>query len=251
MRHLLTKHLPGSLKRKKDQGRLFANLIERTDAIARENNINGLLDLQRLIIRPVQSKHMADAYLKNNHCAISEINPYTDFGLYGIPSLQKSFFDFLRAQKIHNEKLPTASLGRDIVLPTCWNDTRIISNIGQYGSRKNSKPWKQDANHQLTWWFPLNVFWVVGGNHSITQGIVLCEGAVKAEDGADLSKLYEYVKFNGFNWIDTQLNKVIGKPRYKEFGYLYEIGRRLVQCTPERLKAEERYFKEFNWLPSC
>lgn len=206
-------------------------LLERAKEFADCGNKHALEDLQRLVLRPIQSRHMVDAYLKEDHKAVDSFHEWNHIGLYMIPSLQKTFIDHVLEHRLDKETLPTAKLGRDIVLPTCWHPSSIMNVLGNIGEGRKSSPWEQDPNHKLHYWFPLNIFWVGGGNHSITQGIVLAEGEVKACEGYNLSKLYQHVRFDGEHWIDLHDGVKLGTPRYRELGYVYEIGRFLIDVA--------------------
>lgn len=169
---------------------------------------------------------MVDAYLKPDHQAVDFLSEWTDMGIGFIPGIQKSFTDFLfEGRFVEENQLPTARLGRDLVLPTCWHPCSIVHMLGQIGDGRKCGAWSQDSNHSIHYWYPLNVFWVAGGNHSITQGILLAEGEIKASEGVDLTDLYKYVHFDGDKWIETGSGTALGVPRYNEFGYVYEIGR--------------------------
>lgn len=185
----------------------------------------ALGDLQKLVLRGIQSRHMANAYFKSN--AIAELSDANSFGLTYLPM----YDDFLQTYlwkncKLPDDALPIARLASDIVLPTCWNSTSIVDLLGRFGEHRSKKAWKQDfLNHKVVSWYPLNIFWVRGGNHSITQGILCGEGAVKCDEAYDLTPLYGYIHFDGDNWIEAETGRILGTPRYKEFGYVFEIGR--------------------------
>lgn len=204
-------------------------LLDRAKQFAVNGNTHALEDMQRLIMRPIQSLHMVDAYLKERHKAVSGFLEWSDFGIGYIPSLAKTFIELAHCNRFEKNCLPIAKLGRDIVLPTCWSHTSMmkLGSIGEGRNRKDSS-WTQDINHKLHYWYPMNIFWVDGGNHSITQGILIAEGMVTAIEGYDLSELYSYVRFDGEYWVDSVSGESIGTPRYKELGYVYEIGRYII-----------------------
>lgn len=174
---------------------------------------------------------MTDAYLKADHKALQPFHIWNDMGLAYIPGLKNTFIAHLVENQIDKHRLPSAKLGRDIVLPTGWHPSSIVNSLGMIGHGRRAGAWEADSNHQLHYWYPMNVFWVGGGNHSITVGIALAEGTVSACEGYDLSSLYPFVKFNGICWVDSESGEKIGVPRYKEFGYLFEIGRMILNLT--------------------
>lgn len=204
-------------------------LLERAGEFAAKRNIHALEDLQRLVMRSIQSLHMVDAYLKPDHKAMTQFHEWNDIGINHIPGLNNSFISRVTKHPIEKDFLPIAKLGRDIVLPTCWHPSSIVNLLGRIGEERKGSAWSQDGNHKLIYWYPLNIFWVTGGNHSITQGIVLAEGSVTTNEGYDISIIYPHVKFDGTYWLDCHSGARIGKPRYKEFGYVYEIGRLILE----------------------
>jgi hypothetical protein len=207
-------------------------LLEKAKLMSQKTNgIYALHDLQKLVMRPIQSIHMMDAYKKPFNSAIDSLDDCNNFGLNRIPSIEnKGVIEYLwKDCRLPDDKIPLARLGSDIVLPTCWHSNSIIDLIGQFGEHRGQTVWKQDLNHKLIWWYPLNIFWVSGGNHSIAQGILNAEGCVKPKYGYDLSPVYEHVKFDGENWIDEKSGVKLGSPRYKEIGYVFEIGRLILK----------------------
>lgn len=90
-----------------------------------------------------------------------------------------------------------------------------------------------------TWWYPLNIFTVEGGNHSIAQGIILCEGKVQPSEAFDLTQLLRHIRFDGRVWRDIKSEESLGKPRYKELGYIFEIGRHIVALNRIDDKAQK------------
>jgi len=204
-------------------------LLERASSFVKYNNIEALEDLQRLVLRPLQSQHMLDAYLKEDHDSLRSFHAWNDIGIGFIPGLQKNFIEFVLEHRIEKELLPAAKLGRDNVLPTSWHPSSMLNSIGQIGEGRKYGSWIQDSNHKLTYMSPINLYFVNGGNHSIAVGILLTEGAVIPQEGYDLTELYAHVIFDGVHWIDSKTERRIGKPRYKEFGFVYEIGRLIAE----------------------
>lgn len=219
--------------KKRDTKTELDYLLERADELSRtRNGAHALHDLQKLVLRPIQSIHMLDAYTKPWHSAIDSIDDYLNFGLNRLPTKDEGMVDYLwNTCRLPDETLPTARLGSDIVLPTCWHPSSIMDLIGRFGEHRGQMSWKQDFNHKIVWWYPLNIYWVHGGNHSIAQGILNAEGQIKPKEGYDLSSFYDVVKFDGENWIDTTSGARLGTPRYKEIGYVYEIGRYILKIN--------------------
>ncbi|MBD1574795.1 hypothetical protein HC725_16215 [Vibrio sp. S17_S38] len=201
-------------------------------------DIDGLEDLQRLIMRPIQSHHMREnVYLLDQHPSkLLDFSP-EDFGIKYIPSMECTFIRFFYelVPKIESKNIPLAHLGRDIVLPTPWSPERTSRLLGVLG---NKEEWAPDLNHNLQWCYPFNIFLVISGNHSITQGIIRSSGNIKPRYGYDFSILYQYIEFDGYSWIDIKTGQKIGEPRYMELGYIYEIGRIIFEKSAPKLEQK-------------
>lgn len=204
----------------------FENILNIAEKLASmPNPIPRLHDLQKLIMRPIQALHMSDAYRKPAHGAIDSLDDFKSFGIDSLPTLQKGFVEFLwYSCKAKESDIPTANLASDIVLPTPWSQSSMVNMLGFLGQHRGLRPFKEEDNHRLSWWYPLNIFWVQNGNHSIMQGILVGEGLITPVSGYDLTPLYNEVRFDGKFWVD-RTGEQIGCPRYPELGYVYEIGR--------------------------
>lgn len=75
-------------------------LLGRARAFAQQGNKDALEDLQRLVLRPLQSNHMVNAYLRPAHKALEFLDEWNDFGLTYVPGLNQSFIDFVVLSKI-------------------------------------------------------------------------------------------------------------------------------------------------------
>ena len=82
--------------------------------------------------------------------------------------------------------------------------------------------------------YPLDITWVNGGNHFITQGLLRGEGTLEPDEVLDLTRLINLVRYDGSYWIAIKSNKRLGLPRYSEFGMVWEIGRLIIdlQISP-------------------
>jgi len=58
----------------------FKNLIRRADELVEQKNHEGLKDLIKLVLRPIQSKHLLDAYIKDDHQSIGKLSVRRCFG---------------------------------------------------------------------------------------------------------------------------------------------------------------------------
>lgn len=59
--------------RKPTKNSKFENVMRRASALETSSNLRGLQDLQKIILRSVQSAHICDAYLQDAHSAKTEL----------------------------------------------------------------------------------------------------------------------------------------------------------------------------------
>lgn len=198
----------------------FDEFMRRAAIYAGERNIEALEMLQRAVLRPLQSYHILEAFLRPDHGAPVFLNPGRCFGLTEVPGLGGSFDEFVKLRERGTYEPMVAKLSKDMVLPTCWRPSSMTGLFGQ------CTPWEFDStNHVVAHWSPLGIFWVLGGNHSIAHGILNGEGEIPVSDVYDLDSLYSGVRFDGQSWLDTTSDRVIGRPRCPEFGIVFELGR--------------------------
>ena len=209
----------------------FNNVMSRAIELQALNRVEGLRDLIKIIMLPLQAKHISDAYFQKDHGGMESIRIFIDLGIERYPSaldhsyLSSGLFSGCMIDEKKNEKL--VSLASDILLPTSWHPSSIVDMLGTIGSDAQYKlgAFKKDINHIILYSYPLNITWVHNGNHSIIQGILRGEGHLEANEIIDLSPIIELIAFNGVNWLDISNGRVLGKPRYQEFGIAWEIGR--------------------------
>ena len=90
---------------------------------------------------------------------------------------------------------------------------------------EESGKWRQDYNHCIELWLPLGIGWVIGGNHSLTAGIVHATGTVKPEITYDISRVYRHVVCDGVEYRRVYDNSVISPVSDLEIAAMFEIGR--------------------------
>lgn len=210
----------------------FNNVIAKAQKIKEkfpETATDALLDLIRIIMRKIQSEHMLSAYTQQEHGAITEINYFQHW--FGDV---RTFYNYKDKHLIvlednkNLEEQVNLKLGFDIVLPTAWSPNSIYSNLGVIGTEERKLgQFRQDTNHSVEVMMPMRIGFVSGGNHSISQGVVTSNGVITPSTIIDVSKCLEVISFDGLNWIDNKKEVVIGKPRYKEFGWVWEISKLL------------------------
>lgn len=115
-------------------------------------------------------------------------------------------------------------LGKDPVLAFPWSKERLENSLIKYGTESHT--WEEfPFNHDVHLCIPLGLSLVMGGNHSITSGIFKVVGEVSVKELYDISKLYDYVEFNGVDFVHKDSKKSIYTCKFSELGYLFEIGR--------------------------
>lgn len=222
----------------------FTNVMRRADILTNSGNIEGLKDLIKLIMRPVQSKHLLRAYTCDDHKGGTELHWATELGILcfiGAKAGERIIEDRTFAEWCWSaeclikdkSRFPQLELSMDIVLPTPWHPGRIMRNIGVIGADRPWGPFQQDfSNHFVTFQYPLMIGWVNGGNHSIAQSIIAGQGHLIPDEVHDISLLIDAVEFNGLNWYSRLSGLRLGRPRYEEFGWCWEIARRIMSLQP-------------------
>lgn len=133
-----------------------------------------------------------------------------------------------------NQSDHSISLSHSNIMPWVWNKRRLIGCMGYIG-QDNGEPWEYDNhNHYLAYYYPLDMVEVLGGNHSITTGMLKKEGVIPANfDGYyDISELYKVQYFDGLYWHRKEgvKNRRFKIPNGLEFiGIIFEISRKFHQ----------------------
>jgi hypothetical protein len=206
--------------------------MERANELANQENIYGLVDLIRIVLRPIQAEHIRNAYLRQPHAAIGELF-YSDLGLNCVlPEFNQTFGALLYTDLCRvsdTTRFPKLNLASDVTLPTSWNAGSIVNMLGMIGKDRHCGPFVQSENHKIMYTYPLAIGWVANGNHSLIQAILRGEGEIKPVEVYDLSPIVKSVKFDGKQWLCRKTKAVLGSPRYQEFGWVWEIGRLIIE----------------------
>ncbi len=89
----------------------FKNVMTRANFLFENNNAEGLVDLIKILLRPIQDQHVRDAYLKPDHHAVNAIYCNEAFNFSDEETTQ-----LIYDSVVHNESnYPTIKLGSDIV----------------------------------------------------------------------------------------------------------------------------------------
>lgn len=119
--------------------------MRRADELVEQKNHEGLKDLIKLVLRPIQSKHLLDAYIKDDHQSIGKLSVRRCFGFNSALKVEinnklycdRTFDEWLWSEECFlkgEEHYPTLSLGSDITFPAPWEPSRIINNLGKIGT---------------------------------------------------------------------------------------------------------------------
>jgi hypothetical protein len=139
-----------------------------------------------------------------------------------ITSDGKTYSDLIK--NVNHTKI--ANLANDTIIPWPWKKSRLSYSILNIGQNRKWGPWKEDKlNHYLVLWLPIGLYWVHGGNHSLSVGIIQGNGSVATDTVYDISEIYNHVACDGTHFIRTFDNVIIGKVENIEIAAIFEIGR--------------------------
>lgn len=203
--------------RQKSAGSSFAQIMSIAEEIA-NCNPEGLPLLVRALLRPLQAEHILAVAERVQHQAPDTLQ-YQSF-FFDLNTIANSSEFYLR-----DKPVVRIDLSKDIVLPTPWERNRYANALANIGSGKSSGEWRQDSNHGIAVWLPWRIAFVLGGNHSITAGILLGEGELLATEVYDLTPLLERVKCDGHTYTETKTGKVVSKVYDPRRAAVFEIGR--------------------------
>ncbi len=202
------------------------NLLHKTRILSETNDMNVMLDLIRMILRPIQANHIVDAYYHKNSPLESLEFPSAMFS----KDLNYLNEDMLRELNIKKYLDPTnyqVHLATDMIFPTSWSNASMTRGVlGKIGHKE--KPFIESSNHDITLILPFNISFVNNGNHSIAQGVIAGDGILHPSLVYDFTETLHLIEFNGENWKSDY--KYIKKPIYPEFGYIWEVAK-LFYCT--------------------
>ncbi|WP_459205261.1 DUF6710 family protein [Pseudomonas sp. MLB6B] len=207
----------------------FENVIRWARMLADDANREGLEDLIKIVLRPVQADHMRAALIRPKHCAPESLSWIRSMGgLWQIPTAEGTLLSHVTKYGRQTvDKSHTVRLWRDVVLPTIWSSSSIESSLGAIGPGRSCGRFTQDSNHRVTLMIPLGIGWVSGGNHSITQGILSGEGEIVPDEVIDVSSAIDAVRYDGECWVCMSSGLRTEGPLYREFGWVWEIARLL------------------------
>jgi len=186
----------------------------------------SLAALTRLIGGSIQSMMISEILRQDGTPDSMPSSPHDFFFDFHFPlTPEGKTFDDLAPQR-ESPPFPRLDLQRDILLPAPWNRRRAIRALSGLRPGGAWGRWQQDQNHLVVVWFPWQIGWVYGGNHSIRSAIANGRaGKVRASAVVNVARCFEFVECDGSNWYRKQDGRVISVVASIEAGVLWEVGR--------------------------
>lgn len=205
------------------RGARLAAILAFAEEVARERP-SALVDLVRLVGRPVQADALARILFVADEPPVERIEPDTLlFSTLGPLTADGRTLDDLI---VRSSEQRVVDLGADLVLPWPWSRERLARTIAHIGEGRSWGPWRADPiNHDISVWLPMGLVWVEGGNHSLAAGVVQGRGRVTAGDVWDVGPLYDHVRCDGARFIRRCDGQPVGRVRRVEMAAIFEIGR--------------------------
>ncbi len=208
------------LKKNSKEKNIFNNIMNFAFELE-THNPNALIDLVRILLRPMQTNLLISAIECNEHESKKAIDSYSFF----MPNSSLEMRFESAGYELNNSDF-LVDLIKDPILPCPWSRDRYISSLSNIGKNKFLGKWEQDhLNHYVSIWQPWGIAFVVGGNHSIATGIIGGEGKIKPTSVIDMSHLIEEVRCDGENYISIKDQKILDTVNDIRIGAVFEIGR--------------------------
>ncbi|MEI4527202.1 DUF6710 family protein [Priestia megaterium] len=217
----------------------FVNILRFAEKVIRDyNSTKGtgtdlgvdrhpICEVIHILGRKIQSDYMVRLLTVEDESDLeSFISPFM-FKASTILTLDgRTYSDLINKKNIRRE----ADLSIDTVIPWPWKRYRLANALTKIGPGRLLGPWKEDKNnHFLELWLPLGLYWVNGGNHSISVGILQGNGKVSTDEVYDISQIYDHVTCDGSHYIREFDKEIIGKVDNIELAAIFEIGRLLTR----------------------
>ena len=218
---------------------LFDGAIFMAQKIA-ENNPDDIKCLMRTFGRKIQYEYFGnffchvgiERYFNESTRDLRKLTPeklFIDPHDDDFNSVYKGwFYDVIQGQGVVIDSSITADLSKDIVLPWPWKSNRMIDCLHYIGEGRKAGAWEyDDTNHRIDYWEEVGVFFVDGGNHSITTGILKGTGKLPTTQKTSMKHMYDHIYCDGnfyYRKLDAESIKLV-PVRCLDFAILYEIGR--------------------------
>jgi hypothetical protein len=198
----------------------FDHVMDFAQTLA-QHNPAALVDLVRILLRPLQSELLLTAIENEMHGARKEVETYKFF----MPNHSSSIQNCWNYPKLPAKNF-SIQLNRDPVLPCPWKRTDYIETLSTIGESKYCGEWKEDTiNHKITVWLPWGIAFVNGGNHSIAAGIIGGEGVLEPKEVYDMGGLLDIVQCDGKQYSSKKNGQVLDLVHDYKNAALFEVGR--------------------------
>lgn len=155
----------------------------------------ALVQLVALLGRKIQADYI-DRVLITTKPGVEYPHPADLWFDRGLPLTRDG--QTLREVRKQSERQIRVRLASDPIWTAPWCRQRLINTLSEIGKGRPRGKWQEDRhNHFVVAWLPIGIACVGNGFHSITTGIALGQGTVRAEEVYDISAVYRYVKCNG------------------------------------------------------
>ncbi len=193
--------------------------LTRAEKIKQTNGNDGIYDFMRALLYPSMYAHLYDCLIAEDHCAPDLPKYYQLFPTQNISIESKAVTIPLKERNNH-----PIDLSKDVVFTTPWHPGRISKHLGCIGHRVDFK--EDPTNHKIIVFYPMKISFVIGGHHSIMQGILNGKGIVHATEYCDLSENLKQYSYDGDFWIDNKTKKHLCVLNH-DFGLIWELSKLL------------------------
>lgn len=182
-----------------------------------------VFEVIKILGRKIQSDYIARQLVEGYVSVLDPFSPPFMFPAGTILTPEgKTYLELIKKVNVNRK----ADLRVDAVIPWPWHSQRLVDSIINIGPGRRWESWKEDKkNHYLELWLPFGLFWVHGGNHSISVGILQGTGTITAKSVYDVSNIYNYVYSDGENFYRKFDNTIISEVENMELAAIFEIGR--------------------------
>lgn len=233
-------------KNANDQIQQFTHLMTRAEALSAGKNLVGLRDLLKVCIRPLQYSAIREPYINADYGGEINLGWAQSFNIHTSGSIFKmEFTELLRSdicQLESDDCLHRLNLATVPVLTRPWRPDRLLKNLGVIGEGLIKGPFEQeDRVHDVCYNYPFDIGWVGRSKHSIAAAIIRGEGEISPCETHDYSPLIKAIKFDGLYWRCIGTNRKLGKPDFVELGWIWEIGRLIIELELQWGKKREMH----------
>lgn len=181
---------------------------------------NSLLDLQKILLRPIQDAVLRSCYLFEDSAKPVQFDFNSAFGLTQI--VLETHGGFLCAPK----EGQTISIGTQTIFSSPAPSLNALKMLGEIGtSDRPMGNFQQTEKQSLLWIDPLSIGFASGDTLPISLSALNGNGVIAPREIFDINSCLKKIRYNGAHWIDEN-SEILGKPVFPEFGWIWEIHRK-------------------------